>query len=97
MTRRGIKSAHVIVFLHTKPESNERNDFKLRTNFYKQFSESFLSSFLFIAAIMSGIQMIRTNIEQDGDALRLEFNNFLCNVIAGVSEKREKEELNIIG
>lgn len=46
---------------------------------------------------MAGIQVVQTSIEQDGDTLKLEFNNFLCSVIAGVSEKREKEEMEIIG
>ncbi len=45
---------------------------------------------------MAGLQLVLTSIEQDGEALRLEFNNFLCNVIAGLTEARDQDEQSIL-
>ena len=38
-----------------------------------------------LPASMTGIQCVQTSIEEDGETLRLEFNNFLCNVISGLA------------
>lgn len=35
-----------------------------------------------LPAEMAGIACLPCNIKRDGEELRLEFNNFLCNIIA---------------
>jgi hypothetical protein len=39
---------------------------------------------------MSGINMIPSNIDKEGDELRLAFNNFLCDIIADVYANTKK-------
>lgn len=74
--QRGVQPAHCIVFLHQKPDDAGSGT--------KSGSATSQSSLRMPGAI-SNLACVVTNIEQDGDAVRLEFNNFLCNVIAGLS------------
>jgi len=39
---------------------------------------------------MAGINMIPSNIDKEGDELRLAFNNFLCDIIADVYANTKK-------
>uniref|UniRef100_A0A914UPD6 Intraflagellar transport protein 22 homolog n=1 Tax=Plectus sambesii TaxID=2011161 RepID=A0A914UPD6_9BILA len=72
VTRRGIRQSHVIVFVHQKPESLGGSNNEALADFR-------------LPSTMTGIQCVPSNIEEDGENLRLEFNNFLCSVIAGLT------------
>lgn len=45
---------------------------------------------------MSKIHCVHTNVDDDGDALRDEFVNYLGNLLTTMSDKREQEELSIM-
>ena len=45
---------------------------------------------------MSGITVVNTSIDDEGDILRQEFANFLSNLLTTMSDKREQEELGIL-
>ena len=51
---------------------------------------------LSIASAMNGIRCVRTNVDDDGDALRDEFNNFLSQLMTAMSDKNEQEEISIL-
>ena len=51
---------------------------------------------MFSASGMMKVSCIHTNLDDDGDALRDEFQNFVGNLLTFMSDKREQEELNII-
>ncbi len=55
-----------------------------------------MNSLLFSASGMMKVSCIHTNLDDDGDALRDEFQNFVGNLLTFMSDKREQEELNII-
>lgn len=42
------------------------------------------------------IATIHTNIDEDGDSLRNEFMNYLTQLMAAMTDKREQEELSIM-
>ena len=56
-------------------------------------AQSFLN---FVASSMSRVTCIHTNLDDDGDTCRDEFQNYLSNLLNVMSEKREREELSII-
>ena len=45
---------------------------------------------------LSKIPCIHTNLDEESEELRSEFQNFLSSILAGIVEKREQEELNIM-
>lgn len=55
-----------------------------------------LSSLFSPASTMSKLRCLNTNIDQEGEALRAEFRNFLSDLLTAVSEKSEQEELGIL-
>uniref|UniRef100_A0A914DL51 Rab-like protein 5 n=1 Tax=Acrobeloides nanus TaxID=290746 RepID=A0A914DL51_9BILA len=61
----GLRQEHVLVLLHHTSE---------------QTNDSAIADFK-LPSQMQGIVCIPSNIDREGEALRLEFNNFLCNVI----------------
>lgn len=52
--------------------------------------------FLYIADTFKKISTIHTNIDEDGDSLRNEFMNYLTQLMAAMTDKREQEELSIM-
>ncbi|KAK3595743.1 hypothetical protein CHS0354_025372 [Potamilus streckersoni] len=44
----------------------------------------------------ANIPCVRTNIEEDGESVREEFNNFLSKLSLELSDKRDQEELSIM-
>lgn len=72
----GVRPAHCIVFLHQKPDDSGGG---------ARADSANAQSNLRLPGALANLTCVATNIEQDGDAVRLEFNNFLCNVIAGLS------------
>ena len=45
---------------------------------------------------MKKIPVVHTNLEEQGEALRDEFTNYLGNLLTSMSDKREQEELSIM-
>ena len=45
---------------------------------------------------MSQIPYVHTNLDEDAEAVREEFQNFLGSLLMSMSEKREQEELSIM-
>ena len=56
----------------------------------------FYRCFFFTADTFKKISVIHTNIDDDGDTLRNEFVNYLTQLIAAMTDKREQEELSIM-
>lgn len=54
------------------------------------------ASFFFIADTFKKITAIQTNIDDDGETLRNEFMNYLTQLMAAMTDKREQEELSIM-
>jgi len=50
----------------------------------------------FAATCFSNMPVIHTNIEEDGDAVRTEFSQFLAKLSVAMSDKRDQEELSIM-
>lgn len=68
----GMDRKHMIVLVH-------------RTNILAD--DPAINEFL-LPAEMTGITICRSNIDDEGEELRHEFNNFLCNIISYVHEKK---------
>lgn len=51
---------------------------------------------LLVAAVFSKMSNIKSNIDEDPDGVKQEFNKFLENVSKAMSDKNEQEELNIV-
>ncbi|GLH03994.1 Intraflagellar transport protein 22 [Gryllus bimaculatus] len=49
-----------------------------------------------LSSTFSRVMQVATNVEENGNRLRVEFNNFLVNVLGGLRDRNEQEELNII-
>ncbi|XP_035231332.1 intraflagellar transport protein 22 homolog isoform X2 [Stegodyphus dumicola] len=49
-----------------------------------------------LSSLFSRITWIQTNIEENGNALRREFNSFLQRLLSNISERRDQEELSIL-
>ncbi|KAF6031998.1 IFT22 [Bugula neritina] len=49
-----------------------------------------------IPAAFSKIQHIKSNIEEDGDTVKMEFTKFIESIANALSEKNEQDELNIV-
>ena len=45
---------------------------------------------------MSKVQHIQTNLEEDAEGVRREFNSFLAKLLNSMSRKQDQEELSII-
>uniref|UniRef100_A0A914BUZ5 Uncharacterized protein n=1 Tax=Acrobeloides nanus TaxID=290746 RepID=A0A914BUZ5_9BILA len=68
----GLRQEHVLVLLHHTSE---------------QTNDSAIADFK-LPSQMQGIVCIPSNIDREGEALRLEFNNFLCNVITDTKGRK---------
>uniref|UniRef100_A0A915M070 Rab-like protein 5 n=1 Tax=Meloidogyne javanica TaxID=6303 RepID=A0A915M070_MELJA len=66
-----------------------RNLFILLHHTSEQTNDSALAEF-HLPTEMAGINMIPSNIDKEGDELRLAFNNFLCDIIADVYANTKK-------
>uniref|UniRef100_A0A915LMA2 Intraflagellar transport protein 22 homolog n=2 Tax=Meloidogyne incognita group TaxID=654580 RepID=A0A915LMA2_MELJA len=66
-----------------------RNLFILLHHTNEQTNDSALAEF-HLPTEMAGINMIPSNIDKEGDELRLAFNNFLCDIIADVYANTKK-------
>ncbi|XP_074642931.1 intraflagellar transport protein 22 homolog [Tubulanus polymorphus] len=51
---------------------------------------------IYLSGAFSKIPTVITNLEEDPDAVRIEFTNFLSRLLSAMSEKREQEEINIM-
>ncbi|XP_052798201.1 intraflagellar transport protein 22 homolog [Mya arenaria] len=49
-----------------------------------------------LSQCFSNIPVVHTNIEEDGEAVRNEFSQFLAKLTVAMSDKREQEELSIM-
>lgn len=49
-----------------------------------------------LAASMGQISCFSSNVDDEGELLREEFNNYLSRLMTAVSDKREQEELSIM-
>ena len=45
---------------------------------------------------MNKIHCIHTNVDDDGEALRDEFVNYVGNLLTALSDKNEQEEISIL-
>ncbi|XP_038059241.1 intraflagellar transport protein 22 homolog [Patiria miniata] len=54
------------------------------------------SSTVEIPSSMSKVHHIQTNLEEDAEGIRREFNRFLGKLLGGMSRKQDQEELSII-
>lgn len=64
--------------------------------FLWQFDYYYLFIYFSVATLFSRITWIPTNIEENGNALRREFNSFLQRLLSNISERRDQEELSIL-
>lgn len=49
-----------------------------------------------LPSMLSNIKCVHSNIDEDGDNLRDDFNRFLGDLLTAISDKREQEELSIM-
>nr|XP_042907214.1 intraflagellar transport protein 22 homolog [Parasteatoda tepidariorum] len=49
-----------------------------------------------LSSLFSRITWVQTNIEENGNSLRREFNSFLQRLLSNISERRDQEELSIL-
>ena len=45
---------------------------------------------------MSKVQHVQTNLEEDAEGVRRDFNSFLAKLLSSMSRKQDQEELSII-
>ncbi|XP_067136391.1 intraflagellar transport protein 22 homolog isoform X2 [Centruroides vittatus] len=53
-------------------------------------------SFSQLSSLFSHVHWIQTNVEDDGNVVRQEFNNFLERLLSNINERRDQEELSIM-
>ncbi|CAL1289080.1 unnamed protein product [Larinioides sclopetarius] len=49
-----------------------------------------------LSSLFSRIPWLNTSVEENGGALRREFNSFLQRLLSNISERRDQEELSIL-
>lgn len=54
------------------------------------------NSLLISAPVFSKINSIKSNIDEDPDTVKRDFNSFLDKVAVAMSDKNEQDELNIV-
>lgn len=53
-------------------------------------------SILHTASVLSRVTCVQTNLDEEPEAVRDEFHNFLAKVISNWTDKRDQEELSIM-
>ena len=66
---------------------------KMYCNMFKEKSTPFSPH---TASVLSRVTCVQTNLDEDSEAVRDEFHNFLAKVISNWTDKRDQEELSIM-
>jgi hypothetical protein len=62
-----------------------------------QFVFLLASCGLCTAGSLSKLLCVSTSLEEDGEILKREFNSYLGRLFEAISERREQDEMNILG
>jgi hypothetical protein len=63
----------------------------------KILKRKLLFHIFFSAKHFARIPQLEVNIEDEGNRLRSDFNTYISGLVAKMSDKREQDEMNIIG
>ena len=66
---------------------------KMYCNIFKKKNYSILFP---TASVLSRVTCVQTNLDEEPEAVRDEFHNFLAKVISNWTDKRDQEELSIM-